>query len=275
MNFKKLVVAAAMLTAATGANAAWFDGVGPNNTREDGELILTVWNADVKRALSIDLGGFVSDYVKGTAVTNEFALSASDVAWLGNSSNIFWNVAGVSSTRVSASDWTGNGIYFTMADGASTTGVGGSFSTANWDAKKGLFQTYATYPSIPGLNDDETGVRSANNTYRSEGDLYAGSGLWGEGIGGVVFQVSGSEDDGFAAANEIMRAFKATWTPSVNNGVGNSVAIESDRYWQLDLANNKLVYATNPAEVPVPAAAWLFGSALLGLAGAVRRRRSV
>jgi hypothetical protein len=36
-----------------------------------------------------------------------------------------------------------------------------------------------------------------------------------------------------------------------------------------------LVMVTNVAAVPVPAAAWLFGSGLLGLIGVARRRRQI
>jgi hypothetical protein len=49
----------------------------------------------------------------------------------------------------------------------------------------------------------------------------------------------------------------------------------SNFFYGVSLIQSKLsLEFAPPGEIPLPAAAWLFGSALLGLAGFVRRRKS-
>jgi hypothetical protein len=73
-----------------------------------------------------------------------------------------------------------------------------------------------------------------------------------------------------------------TATPATGNGGGlfeQAFVIAggtntSTAYSFNHLLVNNLTYTFTPSAIPVPAAAWLFGSGLLGLAGTARRRRS-
>lgn len=58
------------------------------------------------------------------------------------------------------------------------------------------------------------------------------------------------------------------------DGAGDSFTLVFDNATSTTARTFTLTSWTPTAVVPVPAAAWLFGSGLLGLAGAVRRRRS-
>lgn len=255
MNFKKIALAAALLAASVSANAALQLAVDAN-TEADGELILTVWNTDNQRALTVDLGVRASEYMNNRATVGSFDLDPADVSWLG-AGNIRWNVTG-SATRFDEFP-SSYGYYFTAKEGDLAP------NTAGFSEFSAQFAPFATYANaIPGMN--ATGDVSVNLTYRSEGASYAGSGdVWGDAAGNVSTFFGPFSS---TTADQILRA----WT---GDFVGNddltaaSAKLNEQYFWDLDLASNSLNYV----ETPVPAAAWLFGSALLGLAGAVRRRR--
>lgn len=265
MNFKKLALAAALLGASVGANASW-EYAQNENSGVNGELILTVWNVDLERAISVDLGVRASEFTTGRADGQSFSLNAADVAWLGTG-NIRWNVVGA---NASFDEFPASyGYYFTANEGEVATG-GQGFT--EFGAQFQQFATYAT--QVPGLNSHYTGTANAaeNLTVRSEGFLYAGRGaVWGDNAGNVstFFGLYSS-----TTADETLAAWTGSFTgltfEEIGNGAGATVILD-DNYWALDLASNSLNYVAAP--VPVPAAAWLLGSALLGLAGAVRRRK--
>jgi hypothetical protein len=55
----------------------------------------------------------------------------------------------------------------------------------------------------------------------------------------------------------------------------NTIRTSFAGQWTMDLANKTVTYnAQSTPEVPVPAAAWLMGSALVGLSAVARRRRA-
>lgn len=258
MTIKKLALAAVMLTASIGANAAL--ELPSNNIETDGEMILTIWNNDDQRALTVDLGVHASDLMKGTLGATTFDLDPADVSWLGTG-DIRWNVMGASSSY--AEFPAAFGYYFSAKE-SDTPYAGMGFT--EFGSMFDPFQTYAI--AVPGMRD--TGDYSENLTYRSEGANHAGKGnVWGDNAGNVA---------------TFFGFFSATTPDQILNGwIGDFVGSEDYtaafvhqdvNSWSLDLASNALVYGSGSSyETPVPAAAWLFGSALLGLTGAVRRRR--
>lgn len=255
MTIKKLVLAATLLAASAGANAALQLAVDPN-TEADGELILTVWNTDNQRALTVDLGVSASEYMNNRATVSSFDLAPADVAWLGTG-NIRWNVTG-SATRFDEFPMS-YGYYFTAKEGDVAPNTAGF---AEFGAQFQSFNTYAL--AIPGMNaEGDVGV---NLTYRSEGASYAGSGdVWGDNAGNISTFFGPFSS---TTADQILRAWTADFVGN-DDLTAASAKLNEQYFWSLDLASNSLNYV----ETPVPAAAWLFGSALLGMAGAVRRRR--
>lgn len=71
-------------------------------------------------------------------------------------------------------------------------------------------------------------------------------------------------------------AAAVNWVATTQPGFDDTVSLDTTS-WSYDTsADNRRVYADwQLAVVPIPAAAWLFGSALLGLAGIARRAKSV
>lgn len=251
--FKKLALAAALTAASFAANAGVQLPDGSGATEIDGEMLLTVWNTENERGLTVDLGVYASELMTGTLGATTFTLDSADIEWLG-SGNIRWNVAGA--TNEFATFPEAYGYYFTSTGPADTeagfTAFGAGFGT---------FQQYGL--DVAGMTD---GPVEENLTYRTEGGNYVGV-TWGETAGNIATTFNSA--GGSTSADDILDGFIADFVGQEASGFATTMARQDQGYfWALDLASGELRY-----ETPVPAAAWLFGSALLGLAGAVRRRR--
>ena len=77
----------------------------------------------------------------------------------------------------------------------------------------------------------------------------------------------------------------SSWFSDIQSGLMLGILIDQDDtdnydggnfFYGVSLIQSKLTLEfRTPAEIPLPAAAWLFGTALLGLAGIVRRRKRI
>lgn len=165
-----------------------------------------------------------------------------------------------------------------------SSGAPGSFpliGTAIYDDVAGTLDmtySYATFVSLPASAFGDYTVTSALNYTGTPG---AGTFTTTGGTGVNVSCVNGSIV--CSAGLNLGVPFALTATPASGNGGGLfeqpfNVAGGTNT-WTSYQYNHFLKSAytmsfTPTAPVPVPAAAWLFGSGLLGLAGAARRRRS-
>lgn len=257
MKLNKLAAAVALATASVGANAAWVAPADSTDRLVDGELILTVWNAEAERAVSVDLGVGSSDFVAGVASTQSFDLNADDINWLGGAdAGLQWNVMGASTAVENGLP--GYGYYFTSNDEIEReTGKG-------FPAFGGQYQVFGMYQNFLEAGD---GDASENASYRTEGDL-ANAGdanIWGPAGNNTVAFFGGIS--GAANAEDTLSAYTAHYLDPART----NAKVELDaNFWALDLQNNSLSYSA----VPVPAAVWLFGSAMLGLAGIARRKKT-
>lgn len=262
MKLNKLAAAVALVAASAGANASWNVGVGLQDTTADGELLLTLWNSNLETSVSIDLGGSVSSFLSGNASSQTWTLSAADLDYVGGAaaaSDIKWSIVGSSSVASGPQDTVGIGFYYTSNDAPSVTKP--ATVLVNDFIKTSELQQIVTGE----LPTDQAFDASVNTSYQLSGGVtYAGFGaVYGDTSRGVT--TSYGAQSGSAYANETLNA----WSSHLAAGFQSpSVNTQDVNFWQLDLAAGTVSY------VPVPAAAWLFGSALLGLAGVVRRKKS-
>ena len=171
----------------------------------------------------------------------------------------------------------------------------GPFATSSVSTDNPASGTYSALGSCAGGPCDVlfknanrgVGVAQAGGSITIEFD-YRGT----QAIGGVIFAELFSELDGggvsdsqllfggpLFGAGETWNTASITTTlgPDVSGGVtlqlksscGAEAACISDAYF-----DNVKMLIEPPAAVPVPAAAWLFGSALLGLGGLARKKRA-
>lgn len=253
---KKAIAVAVAMAAASGANAAWVSGTSSNPA---GELILTVWDATQEKAFSQDLGILTRDAMAGN-ITDGYTvtLDAGGLAHLGAGASIQWNIAGADQTYANydaTTDRLNGGIYLTNS-GAAPSVVLDPLSTtaANIDF---YFATYDNQIMAGAAGADPVVLSSGNGAHAGEGNI------WGSSMGGFISNV------GMTSTSGIDQQTLEAW---MFNGLFSdfSGVVEKSGKWTLDFSKGELVYSA----VPVPAAAWLFGSALIGLA-AVGRRRNV
>ncbi|MGH1471293.1 MAG: VPLPA-CTERM sorting domain-containing protein [Cellvibrionaceae bacterium] len=280
MKLAKTLLATTVIATSFGASADWISAGGTNGllgTGTDGELILTVWNVASEKSFTQDLGVGTKDFLLGNAnAAQTFTLDAQGLSYIGaagNSADIRYNVAGFNSLfDLPTYGLADVGYYFT-----------GSQAPTYADYVFNIFSGHSTafdrYETHLLNNNSGVGGTTDDPVYFLEGGLnYAGSSTkWGadyEGLGnlfnlGTVAGNNLEEVGGWALVRDI----------NANNGQDAGPILDAtingvDAFWKLDVANGTVTYGTaGPAAVPLPAAAWLFGSALLGLAGAARRRK--
>lgn len=150
----------------------------------------------------------------------------------------------------------------------------------NYTASSGLFTAYAnTFLLLDGsLLGGGMGIFDLSATINNSGALSSGAISITDGNSNV--QIAGTLDNfGFGAADTL---FEFTFTPDsgllmASYGAVGGIKLGApgwDGHFRDDFALSNSV-ADTASVVPVPAAVWLFGSALLGLVGYNRRRRAV
>ena len=252
----KLIAAASCLALSSIANAAIDPGSDLGQPVErGGELIFSVWDSGASTSYTLDLGIDTREF-NGETGYYEYDLSADEnwAAFTATASydNMAWDVAG--SDRATGMPSL-NGVMTTARVGqdASVTGVQhGLYNTLQMSVE--LYQQ-----ELDGTTDTDYGT---DKSYFLSGGDYAGStGTWGSFKGNVTFST--------ASYGDTMEFWNLT-TGLIPGRRPSPSAEHAKLAGTWTLADNKLVYTA----VPVPAAVWLFGSALAGLVGVSRRKRS-
>lgn len=245
----KTAVAAVAFAVAGSANATILESL------QGGEMVVSILNRDTGLSMLIDTNVVASSVVDGTTT----AYSSNDTAGLTQAISDFIGT----STNV---------VFWAQ----SAYQVAGFFPTE--------FYSLSTVLSIDPTSSDLTGwdtqyngfVSAANSLNTNFGSDLAGDGPdWEVGIdptaddgysntslGGVTFGTGLDTDVAL-----LMSFLDQTNFLDIKSGQG--IALGN---WNLS-STGELTY-TAVSAVPVPAAAWLFGSGLLGLVGVARRRRS-
>lgn len=258
---KKLLVAAMAMAVSGGASALDLP-----STTGGSELIFNIWDPTVGQEASYTLGLDVQISALSTAPGATLNLAsgifsdADFVNFLGghNTSALRWNVA-AGSNEFGDAEWGA----FTHAP------VGGALSILNAQAQN-VAGTVANFGGQFG---------SANEGgFAGVGPKYAGGTGWNGTLAGSIFQgTDGKIGDslGFYLFTNNMAPNYETFPddPATGGAFQNQYGFSSIT---LD-ANGNLNFASASAPtpaVPVPAAVWLLGSAMVGLVGVARRRNS-
>ena len=236
----------------------------------NGGLFLSVYDSIGHQSLFMDLGTTASNFINnnagmiGYSRTNSVLQGfLSSVNAAGNLTGVQWNVGGLNNPGDPASI----GVIATYLPSVTIND--------NLDSFNGLAQGMNFASAYINTNDQNllNGALTTDGTAVFGSQSQLGVGYWSPNYannygGGIGFHDTGSVGDAlftsFVAVNAADPNFNTTVHTSFEQGV-----------WKLDAATGTVTYSAAVSAVPVPAAAWLFGSALVGLTGISRRRKSV
>jgi hypothetical protein len=263
---KTLVAGIALAFSAGAANAALLDG-GKDNVVGDGELFVSVHNYTKGLTYHRDLGVTVSVFLASADDTQSFfSLFAGDTNWTGflgsvdAGDTVRFNVAG-NKNAANSSAGVGDTLLFTSnaaLPSIPTTAAFGNAQQSILTHVNGMNVDYgepvADNLAQAGINKSAFGDNAALNGYHLEN--------WGATPTGTTFNTEA--DFGIDLA---MWAFSIEQIGTGRNATFNPLSELLAGVWKLSA--DGLSYT---APVPVPAAVWLMGSALLGLVGVGARR---
>ncbi len=275
LGLKQKMLVAAVAMAATGAAHA-IDQT--NNAPYGSELVFSIWDPTVGQeasftlGLNVDLNTFSSSVATAPGYSVNFGNIFSDAGFqqfLGAASlngandlnSLRWNI-GAANTILSFNEVMGftHGPAGPLNDVTNAEVIQASGGAANF---------FSNFGSGNSGGIDGTGPKYAGNPVN-----------WGETMVGGIFQgTAGSVGDSLG--------FYVFTNNQESSGTFDEQALADGGAYQNQYgfgaftlsANGQLTYSiadapTNPPPVPVPAAVWLLGSAMVGLVGVARRRES-
>jgi hypothetical protein len=258
----KAIAAAVTLAVAGTANAA-IDGTADGYNNVGGtELVLTIFNASLNKSESFDLFSGSDTLGWGDfSSTGSYSFNAGASTLLSEAGTT-WNIMAVDSdTNGTGADPSAYGTRVMTT----VNNAGGAIDNTLLAQSASYGQTY-----VDALNN-QAGHAATDGSDSSTG----GSSYWGlqmntqfmPGFGGTTAAVGG--EMAFILAQETYTGVDVT--PFGNSPTGASTSVNPYAgKWSLS-STGALTYSA----VPVPAAVWLLGSALIGLVGVSRRRGSV
>jgi hypothetical protein len=257
---KKILAVAVMAASAQSAFAYWDSGVDTVNKSNpnDGEAILTIWDPVAQKSYSQDLGIKYSQLYSGAAFSGTgttITLDATALSVFGGSfADANWNISAANShvKNGTANAYAGAGYLFSYKSGdviATPAGIG-----TNVNTKWAQFNPYQTNLAMGNPAVAGNQVRSGTAAGFAETGYQAD---WADYITGV---------SAYDSVNNAMNL----WFVGYANATGTQGTTKNLGRIVLNVSGGTLTFAP---EVPVPGAAWLMGSALVGLAGVGRSRK--
>jgi hypothetical protein len=262
MKLKSLLLAAAITAASfSGVANAEIDGVTPVQQIFNGDLVLVISDAVLDLSYVQVLDGFNYNTIVGAAAAGNFSssfnldASALNVFATSNRANMVWSLA-TASVNDDVGEVTGNILTMSVPyeqDSTLLAIVGSKF--ANLAISANTTTAIGTGALVA------TGVAGSNLSFNAK--------TWNDHISSTF----GADTSANVSASQTLWYSRtdmdfAPVTPSM----------ASANAWVLDLSTNTLSSAPlvvePPVVTPLPAAAWLMFSALMGLGGIARRRNA-
>lgn len=267
---KTLVAGVALAFSAGGANAALLDG-GIGLNLGDGELFVSVNNYTKGVTYHRDLGVTVSDFLSSAGDTQSFySLFTGDANWtgflgsIGAGDVVRFNVAG---NRNQAGDKAGvNDTILLTSNEANPEIAAGSYQDVQQTFKNHVNGMNVDYgePVAPTVAEGLVNKSAFGDDVALDG-FHTEDG-WGGQVTGAPFN-----SEALFGVDLAMWAFSVNQTGSGRTAVFTPISELLAGLWNLS-AQGLSYNVETTAPVPVPAAAWLMGSALLGLVGVGARR---
>ena len=268
MNVKMKTLAVAVALAATSGAANALDM--PNSMPLGGELFLSVWDPTVGNEASFNIGlnlnaltfdGSAS-YTFSDIFSNPTFLANFDSANIASMSNWQWNVVGGATLHPELLTDSETFLFTSKTDDVNINITAAQSGANNIQAYQQTLQTFYGVSDVYGTNGDPALAS------------YAGHALFGSAVNGLPIATAGSIGDElyfYSAFNPTMEIFFETF--EFPSAADPAVMALFEGVWSLS-SNGTLTYSALGAPVPVPAAVWLLGSALIGLVGVARRRET-
>ncbi len=269
MKFKSLLLAAAVAAVSfSGAANAAIDGiVGGNSVNSD--LVLVIYDTvkDLSYVQNLDNNNFNTILATNGSYTNTFNLDASKLNIFSgsNKANLTWSLAASSFDDADPTHTgllvTSNSASVSVLDFAALSNVNGKFKNLS------LIVNQFTAIGSPSTSLNGTGVNALAASGAAASQLSGAANLWNDHISTQV-------DFADSAAASAKQKFWFVGS-DVDGNILTTAA--STNQWTLDLTNLSSATLSNAsvvAPVPLPAAAWLMFSALMGLGGIARRRNA-
>ena len=206
-----------------------------------GHIVFNEWNnATNAQGYTWDTGLTVANLASNFTVTltNSAAIAAF------NAGNLQWNVAGADSLN-----------YYTSVTTNNLSLLGSNLGEGNFEQSSAVAQAATIYGAL------------TTNTASLLGPYWAASFSQGNGSLADPTDKLGAGTVYFAKldTNATASLYSGTWTLSFLNAAGGAAAVGQ--------AVSAVLSWTSSTAVPLPAAVWLLGSGLAGLAGVGRRRQ--
>ncbi|MBI3774214.1 MAG: hypothetical protein HY273_01435 [Gammaproteobacteria bacterium] len=269
MNNKlKAIVALAVLGAASQAHAAVLGGASGN-----GELYLSVWDDTAKVSYTKDLGMTMDAFIaSGNTLGYSTSYSfGSDANW----TSFLSQVGGVSNANlqwtINAADTTGTGtsLRFLTTSNAGVAALQATTNSAMSTGFKGNINTFIDAVNLTGTHATQADGSSVNAAADAV-NAYEGT-LMGNTFGGKTTGGWSTSAYGLSSSLEFF-SLSPSSTSSGGKAVVNQfgdLASSTMGKWTID-PTGTATYTVSA--VPVPAALWLLGSAMVGLVGVARRK---
>lgn len=265
MKIKALAVGV-MLAVAGSANAA----INPGYFGTDGELFLTVFSPSLQASYNLDLGVAAGAFNAANSFAGvNLAADADFATFLGQTDMRYTVTAASYDVDDNDPNYVNMGLYTTSQNnGAHLTTIMPGY--ADLELVMGRVGDMAgnINANAAGTGQPDAGgalFNINNSSVATVGNIgYYNTPTWNDTMGGSGFTTSanvGSSVDFYHVAYDLQAAYDL--------GVDQNLAFLLGSW---SLGQNGMLTYTAVNAVPVPAAAWLFGSGLLGLVGVARRK---